>query len=182
MDFVLLVLKLRAIQVVILLLLWIKLTMGLLLLFFMCNFSICFSCVGGILVTNHFSLLVIDRYILAIQEIIIHQKHLRYSFWAAAIFWTALEDLAPWLQEQKVAKTTSKSLWLSNSSQKSPFLLFTVTPDMYTLYGHPRNLKFKQKYQQWGPYFQTIFPFLITMFKFKLTFQNKISASSLQRH
>ena len=34
---------------------------------------------------------------------------------------------------------------------------------MYALYGHPRYLKFKQKYQQYGPCFQTIFPFLMTM-------------------
>ena len=47
----------------------IKLTMGQLLLFFLCNFSSFFSYVGGIPV-NHFSLLLIDRYILAIQQII----------------------------------------------------------------------------------------------------------------
>ena len=39
-----------------------------------------FSYVGGILVINHFQLLLIDRYILAIQEIITHKEHLRYSF------------------------------------------------------------------------------------------------------
>ena len=42
--------------------------------------------VGGILVTNHFSLLLIDRDILAIQEIITHEEHLRYSFRSVAIF------------------------------------------------------------------------------------------------
>ena len=36
---------------------------------------------------------------------------------------------------------------------------------MYALYGHPRYFKFKQKYQQSGPCFQTIFPFLMTMIK-----------------
>ena len=76
-----LVLKLCPIQVVISLPLWIKLTMGKLLLFFLCNFSSFFSYVGGILVTNHFSFRVlIDRYILAIQQIITHKEHLRYSF------------------------------------------------------------------------------------------------------
>ena len=79
-DVVLLVLKLCPIQVVISLSLWIKLTMGQLLLFFLCNFSSFFSYVGGIPVTNHFSLLLIDRYILAIQQIITHKEHLRYSF------------------------------------------------------------------------------------------------------
>ena len=33
---------------------------------------------------------------------------------------------------------------------------------MYALYGHPRYFKFKEKYQQYGPCFQTIIPFLMT--------------------
>ena len=37
---------------------------------------------------------------------------------------------------------------------------------MYALYGHPRYIRFKQKYQQCDPYFQTIFPFLLTMAKY----------------
>ena len=87
--------------------LWIKLTMGELLLFFLCNFSSFLSYAGGILVTNHFSLLLIgDRYILAIQQIITHEKHLRYSFSTVSIFWTASEALTPWSYQQKVAKTT----------------------------------------------------------------------------
>ena len=96
LDFVFLVLKLCPIQVVISLPLWIKLTMGQLLLFFLCNFSSFFSYVGGIPVTNHFSLLLIDRYILAIRQIITHKEHLRYTFWSVAIFWTSSEALAPW--------------------------------------------------------------------------------------
>ena len=60
--------------------LWIKLTMGQLLLFFLCNFSSFFSDVGGILLTNYFSLFVVNRYILAIQQIITREEHLRYSF------------------------------------------------------------------------------------------------------
>ena len=47
-----------------------KLPMGQLLLFFLCNFRSFFSYVGGVLVTNLFSLLSIDRYILAIPQII----------------------------------------------------------------------------------------------------------------
>ena len=38
---------------------------------FLCNFSSFFSYVVGIPVTNHFSLLLLDRYILAIQQIMI---------------------------------------------------------------------------------------------------------------
>ena len=34
---------------------------------------------------------------------------------------------------------------------------------IHSLYGHPRNFKFKQKYQQYGPCFQIIFPFLMPM-------------------
>ena len=34
---------------------------------------------------------------------------------------------------------------------------------MYALYGHPIHFKFKQKYQEYGPSFQAIFPFLMTM-------------------
>ena len=34
---------------------------------------------------------------------------------------------------------------------------------MYSLYGQPRYFKLKRKYQQYGPCFQTIFPFLIVM-------------------
>ena len=80
LDFVLLVLKLYPIQVVISLPLWIKLTMDQLLLFFLCSLCSFFSFVGGALVTNFFSLLLIDRYILAIQQVITHEEHLQYSF------------------------------------------------------------------------------------------------------
>ena len=126
LDFVLLVLKLYPIQVVISLPLWIKLTMGQLLLLFLCNFCSFFSYVGGVLVTNLFSLLLIDRYILAIQQITTHEEHLWCSFWSAAI-------------------------------------LICGAVLMYALYGHPRYFRFKQKYQQYSPRFQTIFPFLMTM-------------------
>ena len=34
---------------------------------------------------------------------------------------------------------------------------------MYVLYGDPNYSKFKRKYQQYRVYFQTIFPFLMTM-------------------
>ena len=39
-----------------------------------------FSYAGGILATNHFSLLLMDRCIMAIQQIITHEENLRYSF------------------------------------------------------------------------------------------------------
>ena len=96
LDFVFLVLKLCPTQVVISLPLWIDITMGQLLLFFLCNFSSFFSYVRGIPVTNHFSLLLVGRYILAIHQIITHKEHLRYIFWSVVIFWTSSEALAPW--------------------------------------------------------------------------------------
>ena len=60
LNLLLLVLKLYPIQVVISLPLWIKLTMGQLLLLFLCNFCSFFNYVRGVLVTNLFSLLFID--------------------------------------------------------------------------------------------------------------------------
>ena len=60
LNLLLLVLKLYPIQVVISLPLWIKLTMGQLLLLFLCNFCSFFNYVRGVLVTNFFSLLFID--------------------------------------------------------------------------------------------------------------------------
>ena len=34
---------------------------------------------------------------------------------------------------------------------------------MYSLYSQPRYFKFKRKYQQYGPCFQTLFPFVMIM-------------------
>ena len=58
-----------------------------------------------------------------------------------------------------MAKTGQKSFSLGNSSQKP--LFFAVL--MYSLYSHPRYLKFNGIYQQHDPCSQTIFPFLMTM-------------------
>ena len=131
MDFVLLGLKLCPIEVVILFLLWIKSLWVCYCSFFLCNFNrFLVTYVRDILVTNHFSLLLIDRYILAIHQII----NICHSFSSVVIFWTVSEALAPWSKQQKVAKTTSKLSSLSNSSQKPSF--FAVL--MYALYGHLR--------------------------------------------
>ena len=73
--------------------------------------------------------------------------------WSVAIFSTASEAFAPC--QQKVTKKASKSFSLRNSPMKQwkePF--FTVL--IYSLYGHPRNFKFKRKYQQYGLCFQTL--------------------------
>ena len=119
MDFMLLVLKLCSIQVVILLPLWIKLTMGWLLLFF-CSASA--------------AVLLIDGYILAIHQIIIQG--------AFAILFLIFSDLLNCLRS---------------------------IGTMIDLYGYPRYLKSKLKYQQYGPCFQTIFPFM-TMLTFRGNF------------
>ena len=107
------------------------------MLFFLCNFSSFFSYVGGIPVTNHFLLFnwLIGSYILAIQQIITHKEHLRYSLWSVAIFWTSSEALAPWSKQQKVVKTASKSFSPSSPSKSNHFSLFwcmlcTATPDI----------------------------------------------------
>ena len=59
---------------------------------------------------------------------------------------------------------------------------------MYSLYSHPRYFKFKWKYQQCKPCFQTIFLFLMTMIKVRLlrldlviTFNSKFCVTS-QKH
>ena len=53
-----------------------------------------------------------------------------------------------------MTKAALKSSPQRNASQQAT--IFTVL--MYFLYGLPINLNFKQKYQQCGPCFQTIFP------------------------
>ena len=56
------------------------------LFFFLWNFSSFLAYAAGVLGTNLFSQFVIDRYILAIQQIVTHEEHLQYSFWSVAIF------------------------------------------------------------------------------------------------
>ena len=73
-----------------------------------------FSYVRGVFVTNRFLRLLIDRYILAIQQIITHEEHLRYSFLFVAIFWTASEALALWSRSQSENNLKVKK-WLKQS-------------------------------------------------------------------
>ena len=77
LDFVFLVLKLYPIQVIISLPLWIKLTMGQLLLLFLRNFCSFFVYVGGVLVTNFFSLLFSLFHLQRSSEL--PQKHWHHS-------------------------------------------------------------------------------------------------------
>ena len=127
LDFVLLVLKLCPIQFVISLPLWIKLTMDQSFFVFLFNFSSFFSYVVGILVINLFSLLLINRYILAIQQIITHKEHLRYSFWCTAVFWK--KNNRKWLKQPQ-----GHFYWAvpSKSGHFSLFwcMLCTATPDI----------------------------------------------------
>ena len=67
-----------------------------------------------------------------------------------------------------MARAASKPFSLSNFPQKP--LFFAIF--MYPLYGHPRYFKFKQKYQQYGPCFQTMFPFLMTALVHQFFFLN----------
>ena len=77
MDLEHLALKLCPIQIVICFSLWINLTTGLSV-----QLQQLFSYVGGTLLTNQFSLLLIDPCVLAIYQITTHEKHLRYCFWS----------------------------------------------------------------------------------------------------
>ena len=107
-DFVLLllVLKLYPIQVVISLPLWIKLIMDQLLLFYLWNFSSFFSLRQRCPRNQPFSQFVIDRYILAIQQIITHKERLRYTFWSVETSWTASDTMAPRPLHRKWLKQT----------------------------------------------------------------------------
>ena len=124
--------------------LWIKLHTGRLLLLFLCNFYSFFWYSGGVPVTKFFY--CYWWFALAMPANF-------NCLWSVAIFSTASEALAPC--QQKVTKKASKSFSLRNSPMKQwkePF--FTVL--IYSLYGHPRNFKFKRKYQQYGLCFQTL--------------------------
>ena len=109
--------------------------MGQLLFFFLSNFSSFFSRVGDIPVTNHFSLSLIDRYILAIQQIITNKKHLRYSFWSVAIFWTYSEASVPWYNNRKWLKQPQSHFYWAFPNKSRLFSLFwcmlcTATADI----------------------------------------------------
>ena len=156
LDFVLLVLKLCPIQAVISLPLWIKLTMGQLVLFFLCNSSSSFQLWGGIHLTNHFSLLLFGRYILAIQQIITRSICNTLDLYQSSELpqrpWHHGHNNRKWLKQPQ-----SHFYWAVPSKS------FHFRCLMYALYGHSRSFKFKRKYQQYGPCFQNIFPFLMTM-------------------
>ena len=54
--------------------------MGQLLLFFLYNICSIFSYIGGVPVTNPFSVLFIDKCILAFQQIVTHEEYSWYAF------------------------------------------------------------------------------------------------------
>ena len=138
LDFVILVLKLYPIQVVISLPLWVKLTMGQLLLLFLYNFCSFFRYVGGVPVTNLFSPLLIDIFWLF--------SKLYNTQGALLIIFFICSDLLNCLRSVSTIVITTES---GSTSFK---VIFTK-----------QFLKFKRKYQRNGPCFQTIFPFLTTM-------------------
>ena len=57
-------------------------------------------------------------------------------------------------------QNSTKVISTTNSSLQTG--IFAVL--MFALYGNPRNFKFKEIYQQYGPCFQAISLFLMTMF------------------
>ena len=109
--------------------------MGQLLLFFLCNCSSFFSYVRVIPVTNHFSLLLIARHILAIQQITTHKEHLRYFFY----LWRSSElPQKPWHHghnNRKWLKQPKSHFYRAVPSKSCHFSLFwcmlcTVIPNI----------------------------------------------------
>ena len=110
--------------------LWINLNMAHLLLFFSVQRPQLF-------LTNLFSVLLFDRYILAIQQIITHGEHLRYYFWSIAISWTASEALVPWQNNRKWLKQPQSHFHQAIFHKGHHFLLFwcmfcTANPDIWS--------------------------------------------------
>ena len=138
------------------------------MLFFLCNIFSLFSYVGGVLISNLSSMLLIDD---------------MYAFGFSANYNTRGPFTIPFLIcsdllncprsddtiviTTEMAKTASKLFSPSNSSQKPPF--FAVL--MYSLYDHPRYFKFNRKHKQYCTRFKTIFRFLM------ITFLGKIRGS-----
>ena len=126
-----LVLKLYPIQVFISVALWTKLTMGQLVLFFLCNFCNFVSYIRAVLVNNLFPLLLIDRYILTIQQFITHKKHFWYTFWSAAISelpqkrWYHSYNNRKWLKQSQSHFTKRKS----HNFLLFCYILGTASPD-----------------------------------------------------
>ena len=114
--------------------LWIKLTMGQFLLFFLCNFSSFFSYVGGILVTNHF----LCYWLIGICCLF-------SKLWLTKGICDTTFDLQPSSelpQKPWHHGHNNRKFLLRNSSQKSPF--FPVLK--YALFGYSRYFTFKRKY------------------------------------
>ena len=52
---------------------------------------------------------------------------------------------------------------LKNHEKSEEELTCCFKIEVRNMNGHPRYFKFKRKYQQYGPCFQTIFPFFMTV-------------------
>ena len=105
LNFMLLVLKLCPIQAVI----------SSYCSFFCATSADFLAYVGGVLVTNLFSLLLIDRYTLAIQQTITLEEYLRYSFFICSNLLNRLRSLGTMVITTECG---SKSLSLSIFLQK----------------------------------------------------------------
>ena len=95
---------------------------------------------GGVLITNHF-------YCYLWKGICDNLFNLYFSYQLPQKSW------------HHSHKTASKSSSVRKLLMDAA--IFAVL--MYSLYSHPRNVKFKGKYQQYDPCFQTIFLLLMTM-------------------
>ena len=125
----------------------------------MCKFSSFFSYVGGILATNHFSLRYL--YFSYSANYITQKELLWYSFWLVAIFST-FGSLDTVMITTKSGQNTVKVIFTEQFLTKVAifrcFDVCSVRP--------PQIFQVQTKKQQYGPCFQTIFPFLMTMFLF----------------
>ena len=129
--------------------------MGQLLLFFLCNFCrffyLCQRCLS-----NQPFFTVIDN-MLWLCSSYNTQGEFAIIFLICKDLLSCLRSVSTMVITTVSTKTSSKSSPLRKSAPKAAILHY------FALYDRPRNLKFKQKNQQYNPCFQSVSPFLLTM-------------------
>ena len=83
---------------------------------------------------------------------------------AIAIIYSICSELLDFLESSdKNGKLPKQYQWKSSLQAVIYFILFYYAISIYFMYGHPKKIKFNQKYQQYGPCFQSISPFLMAI-------------------
>ena len=139
-----------------------------LFLFSLCNFSSSFGCVIGIPVTNHFSLLLIDRQLYFGYSNYNTQGVFATLFFICSDLLNFLRSLGTMVITTESGKTASVIFTWQFLAKVAIFLCFDVC-----YIRPPQNFKFKRKYQQYGPCFQIIFPFLMAMLELNMMTESK---------